>query len=261
MFLLCFVRIVSAWKSCFVHIRFGLPHSISQLTNNSCGEALTDILCYSCYYALFVEMSLCYNFPLFFDTHLNAWAIRKKGESWPLTAAFANQDHRSRFSHAHICHTHFHHWYPSSAHFFIFSMYMKSHEHAHLQLVIFLIFFMPVTPLFPNLEFQISKYREMWRKWAVWERFWHTRVTYTCCWSWKWRIAMSRSSSLRSRAGSSATLFSTRLLAILASSFNSSTPGSATPYIYIYIFLFGPSSIPRSWGWYACFPQKSKRPF
>ena len=120
MFLLCFVRIVSAWKSCFVHIRFGLSDSISQLTNNLCGETLTDILCYSCYYALFVEMSLCYNFPLFFDTHLNAWAIRKKGESWPLTAAFASQDHRSRFSHAPIYHTHFHHWYPSLAHFFIF---------------------------------------------------------------------------------------------------------------------------------------------
>ena len=116
-------------------------------------------------------------------------------------------------------------------------MYMKSHEHAHLQLVIFLIFFMPVTPLFPNLEFQISKYREMWRKWAVWERFWPIRVTYTRCWSWKWRIAIPRSSSLQSRAGSSATLFSTRLLAILASSFNSSTPGSATPYIYIYFYL------------------------
>ena len=141
--------------------------------------------------------------------------------------------------------------FSSFLHFF--SMYMKSHEHAHLQLVIFLIFFMLVTPLFPNLEFQILKYRGMWRKWAVWERFWHIRVTYTRCWSWKWRIAMPRSSSLQSRAGSSATLFSIRLLAILASSFNSSAPGSVTPYIYIYIYILG-----KTWSKGTKIPQYCK---
>ena len=147
--------------------------------------------------------------------------------------------------------------FSSFLHFF--SMYMKSHEHAHLQLVIFLIFFMPVTPLFPNLEFQISKHRGMWRKWAVWERFWPIRVTYTRCWSWKWRIAIPRSSSLQSRAGSSATLFSTRLLAILASSFNSSTPGSATPYIYIYIFIWS-FKHPTQLRMIRVFPTKVKAP-
>ena len=76
--------------------------------------------------------------------------------------------------------------------------------------------------------FVVSLNRVWEEQWGVWVRFWKTQMTFTHCWSWRWRRGMPRSRSLRNRTGPSATPCSTRSLAALPWLFSSSVPSFAT---------------------------------